>query len=393
MKVLFVVNGFYAKGNGLSGSARRTVRKLLAAGLDVKVLAGRNEDPNGPQPDFVLQDYHMPVFDKLIRKQGYGFSKVDKKIITDAVRWADIIHIEEPFGIQMATCKIAEKEGKILVGTYHLHPENMYASIGMQKNFLLNGTTMRIWKRLVFDKCKIIQCPTQNVKARLVKWKFKSELRVISNGLVMEDLMTRQDAESAAKLSDAKFNIITIGRYSNEKDLKTLLKAMKYTKYAKDIQLIFAGRGPQKKKLQRIADKLVKKGIIKYPPIFGFYSLQELQQISATVDLYIHCAFVEVEGLSCMEAIQIGIVPIIAKGELTATSQFALSDRSVFRQRDPKDLALKMDYWLSDDKRRKKEAEKYIGLGNKYNIDYSIKELIRMYNDALGIPTEEEEEE
>ena len=67
MKVLFVVNGFYAKGNGLSGSARRTVRKLLAAGIDVKVLAGRNEDPNGPQPDFVLQDYHMPVFDKLIR--------------------------------------------------------------------------------------------------------------------------------------------------------------------------------------------------------------------------------------------------------------------------------------------------------------------------------------
>ncbi len=52
MKVLFVVNGFYAKGNGLSGSARRTVRKLKEAGIDVRVLSGRNEDPNGPQPDF-----------------------------------------------------------------------------------------------------------------------------------------------------------------------------------------------------------------------------------------------------------------------------------------------------------------------------------------------------
>ena len=37
MKVLFVVNNFYAKGNGLSGSARRTVRKLKEAGFNTIV--------------------------------------------------------------------------------------------------------------------------------------------------------------------------------------------------------------------------------------------------------------------------------------------------------------------------------------------------------------------
>ncbi len=242
---------------------------------------------------------------------------------------------------------------------------------------------MHFWKKYTFDKCKILQCPTQKVKARLEKWKFKAELRVISNGLVMEDLMTLEDKESAIKLSDAKYNIITIGRYSNEKDLKTLIKSMYHCKHAKDIQLIFAGRGPQKKKLEKLADKLVKDGVVKYPPIFGFYSLKELQKISISADLYIHCAFVEVEGLSCMEAVQIGIVPIIAKGPLTSTSQFALSEKSVFKERDPVDLASKIDYWLDDDERRKEEAKKYIGLGNKYNIDYSIQELIKMYNDAL----------
>ncbi len=383
MKVLFVVNGFYAKGNGLSGSARRTVRKLKEAGIDVKVLSGANTNPNGPQPDFVLKDFKVPVFDKLIKNQGYGFSKVDMNIIREAVRWADIIHIEEPFFIQVATCKVAEEEGKTIVGTYHLHPENLFASIGLQKSHLFNDATMHFWKKYSFDKCKILQCPTQKVKARLEKWKFKAELRVISNGLVMEDLMTQEDRESAIKLSDAKYNVITIGRYSNEKDLKTLIKAMRYCKHAKEIQLIFAGRGPQRKKLKKLADKLVKDGVVKYPPIFGFYSLKELQKISINADLYIHCAFVEVEGLSCMEAVQIGIVPIIAKGELTSTSQFALSDKSTFKERDPIDLASKIDYWLDDDARREEEAKKYIGLGNKYNIDYSIQEIIKMYNDAL----------
>lgn len=384
MKVLFVINGFYAKGNGLSGSARRTVRKLKEAGIDVRVISGYNPDLEGPQPEYVLKDYHFPVFEKLIRKQGYGFSKTDKGIIKEALQWADVVHIEEPFAIQMATCKIAKKMGKPLVGTYHLHPENLFASVGLQKSRLFNDTCMWIWKKFVFDKCQIVQCPTENVKNRLEKWKFKAELRVISNGLVMEDLMTKKDEEAAKQLSDAKYRIITIGRYSNEKDSKTLLKAMQYSKHSQDIRLIFAGRGPQKKKLEKLAAKLVKKGVLKYPPIFGFYSLQELQELSCSVDLYIHCAYIEVEGLSCMEAIQVGIVPIIAKGKYTATSQFALSEKSVFEERNPKDLANKIDYWLEHDQERKEEAKKYVGLGDKYNIDNSIKEIIKMYEDVLN---------
>lgn len=383
MKVLFVINGFYAKGNGLSGSARRTVRKLKEAGIDVRVLSGANPKAEGPQPEYVLKDYHMPVFDKLIRKQGYGFSKTDKGIIEEAVKWADVVHIEEPFAIQMATCKIATKLGKPLTGTYHLHPENLFASVGLEKSHFFNDSTMWVWKHFVFDKCKIVQCPTENVKERLEKWKFKADLRVISNGLVMEDLLTKTDEDAAKQISDAKYRIITIGRYSNEKDLKTLLKAMEYSKHSQEVRLIFAGRGPQKKKLMKIADKLVKTGVLKYPPIFGFYNLKELQTLSCSVDLYIHCAFIEVEGLSCMEAIQVGIVPIIAKGKYTATSQFALSEKSVFRERDAKDLASKIDYWLNHDEERKIEAQKYIGLGNKYNIDYSIKEIIKMFEDAL----------
>ena len=147
--------------------------------------------------------------------------------------------------------------------------------------------------------------------------------------------------------------------------------------------MILAGRGPIEKGLRRYADKLYKKGIIKYPVEFGFHTLEELQQIAKDADLYIHGAFVEVEGLSCMEAIQTGLVPIIAKGNLTATSQFALDEKSTFKSRDSKDLADKIDYWLSDDDRRFKESKKYIGLGKEYSIDKSIDEMIKMYEDAL----------
>lgn len=382
MKVLFVVNNFYAKGNGLSFSAQRTVKRLKEAGVEIKILSGANPDKNGPQPEFLLKDFIVPIFNPIVRKQGYSFSAADETVITEAVLWADVVHIEEPFSLQMKTCKIAEKLGKPLTGTYHLHPENLFASVKMDKSHILNDTTMWLWKKTVFNKCKILQCPTENTKERLVKNKFKPELRVISNGLILEDLVRKSDVVPK-KLSDAKYTVITIGRYSVEKNTKTLLKAMKYSKFAKDIQLIYAGRGPYEKPLKKLAAKITKKGYLKYPPIFSFYPVNELQTITAGADLYIHCAFIEVEGLSCMEAIQMGIVPVIAKGKFTATSQFALSEQSTFREKDAKDLAAKIDFWLSDDDRRNKEAEKYVELGKKYDIDYSIKEIIKMFEDAM----------
>ena len=383
MKILFVLNNFYTKGNGLVASAQRTVKKLIEAGEEVKVLSAPNKDADGPQPDFALEDFHVPLFDSLIQKQGYSFSNTDKEVITKAIEWADVVHLDEPFPVQVVAGKIAKKMKKPITGTYHLHPENIFASIGMGRDILANWLLFTVWKRTVFNKCDILQCPTQNVYERLKRHHVKPELRVISNGLVLEDLMKRSDNPNIKPISDAKYNIITIGRYSNEKNLKTLLKAMKYSKYHDDIQLIICGQGPKEPSLHRRADKMVKNGIIKYPPKFGFYKLNDLQKFSSAADLYVHCAYIEVEGLSCMEAIQIGLVPIIAKGKYTATSQFALSEHSKYKQRDAKDLASKIDYWFDHDELRKKEAQKYIGVGEKYNIDYSINELRKMFADAI----------
>ena len=387
MKVLFVVNNFYAKGNGLSASARRTVEKLREAGLEVEVLSGPNPDPKGEEPRFLLQNTTIPIFDGLIHKQGYQFAKTDLRVAGEAIAWADLVHVEEPFNMEISVCHLAEEMGKPITGTFHLYPENLFASVDLDKSAWSNGMMMRVWRDTVFNKCQIVQCPTENVRDRLEAYHFKSELRVISNGLVLEDLMhiTPEQKASLHRQSAAPYQILAIGRLSKEKDYITLLKAMRYSRYAPQIQLVIAGRGPKEKVLKKEADNLMKKGILKYEPIFGFMDLPTLQNYAATSDLFVHCAFIEVEGLSCMEAIQTGLVPIIAKGRLTATSQFALNPESTYQARKPKLLARRIDYWLSHEKERKEEALKYVGLGEKYNIDYSIKAIIKMFEDAIAM--------
>lgn len=383
MKVLFVINNFYTKGNGLCASARRTVKKLKERGIDVRILSGKNHDPNGEQPDYTLDDFKMPIFNPLIKKQGYSFAKSNKRIAIDAINWADVIHLEEPFAVEMAVAKLAAKMGKPCTATYHLHPENLFATVHLENTFL-SKYTLKWWKKSCFDKCKIVQCPTENVKERLEANGFKSELRVISNGLVLEDLVNNESTD-VKHVSDAKYTVITIGRYSVEKNLKTLLNAMKYSKHNKEIQLIFAGKGPEEKRLKKLANKLVKNGVITYNPVFGFYPLEELQALSRGADLYIHLAYIEVEGLSCMEAVQTGLLPIIAKGRFSATSQFAYNENSTYVGKDPKDLANKIDYWLDNEELRKKEALKYKDLVYQYNIDYSIDALVEMFNDAINM--------
>lgn len=380
MKILFVVNNFYASGNGLSASARRTVKYLREAGQDVRVLSGKNHEAPTPQPDYVLADFHVPVFDGLIQSHGYTFAKTDIAIIKKAVRWADVVHLEEPFIIQMVTARVARHYGVPCTATYHLHPENMFCSVNLGDWKFLNYNMLRSWRHFVFDYCSDIQCPTENVLERLQRFGFKSRLHLISNGII-PDTTIREEKEDSP---DRPYLVVCIGRLAVEKDQPTLLEAMKYSKYAKQIQLYFAGRGPEADNIKQKAHKLYEDGIVAYDPIFQFHDRDGLRELAAKADLYIHCATVEVEGLSALEALQQAVVPVIAKGELSATSQFALDEHSLFPTKDAQALASCIDYWLDHPEQRREMGWYYAQSTEKYDIHKSIAALIDMFRQAIS---------
>ncbi len=162
------------------------------------------------------------------------------------------------------------------------------------------------------------------------------------------------------------------------------MNAMKYAKHADRIQLHFAGKGPTERHLKRKAHALLKAGTIKREPTFGFYSQEKLRELFAGSDLYVHSANFEVEGMSCMEAICTGIVPIIASGALTAAPQFTNNEKSLFPAGDAKALAGRIDYWIEHPSERAIEAQSYIGIEKNYLFEDTIAQTIRMYEDALA---------
>ena len=58
MKILYVMNNAFAKGNGLSASCQRTVQYLRDAGEDVRILS--EAGPDGEQPEYANRAIPSP---------------------------------------------------------------------------------------------------------------------------------------------------------------------------------------------------------------------------------------------------------------------------------------------------------------------------------------------
>lgn len=401
LKLLFVINNLYTRGNGLSASARRTIILLRERGHDVRVLSsGTTEQAqacNFTAPEFPLPARHFPLADAIISAQGYAFAKPKRKVIKQAVAWADVVHLEEPFGLQARTAHVAKRVGTPVLATYHIHPENITATIHLDGLWPLNALLLASWRRRIYALVQVVQCPSDSVRQRLQRWGLGDKLVTISNGVGLtpskpevsaktecsepsgRQVETKQTPGEAQPEGEQIYRLLVVGRFSREKDQATVLKAMRHSRYASQIQLVFAGRGPTEKSLRRAASRLVRDGVLKHAPSFDFFDAAGLDAQAEQADLYIHAAFIEVEGLSCLEVLRHGVVPVIAHSPLTATSQFALDAHSRFKARDPKALARAIDYWFSDNERRQTEAQKYLNIGAHYDINDCVSRLESVY--------------
>ena len=379
MKVLFVCNNAYNLGNGQSVAVKGMITKLRERGVDARLMAIGNPDPNGPQPDFPLEHWKFPIFEPIVYANGFAYAKIDRERIRKAVEWADIVHLQEGLPLQGAVLNMALKMGKPLTATYHIFAQNLMANLGFSKKSLMNWPIMYLWRRFVFDPCADIQCPSPVVRDQLLKEGYKSRLHVISNGIEIP----AEPVKAATVSADGPIDLLCVGRLSKEKSQNTLLQAMRYSRYADRIRLIFAGKGPKAKHYQKMADRLYKEGILKTPASFGFYTHEQLRDLARKSYLYIHCAWVEVEGLSCLEAMKFGAVPVIGKNGIIGTIQFALQAENIYHVQDSRELALRIDWWIEHPEERNRAAQACADYARQFEIGKSTSELIQMYRKAI----------
>ena len=370
MKILFVIETI-DNHNGTSVSAKRFAEELKNRGHEVKFLTTGIPDADR----FVVPEFHLPLFDRLVKRHGFKYAKKDEDVIREALEWCDVAHCYMPFGLEVATKRMADNMGKPCTAAFHVQPENVTASFHMQNVKWLNTIIYNFFNRHYFKFFRHIHCPSRFITDYLVQLGYTSQMHVISNGCPLQYSWHKCDKPSWCA---GKFVVLMVGRLSPEKHQDTILEAVRHSAYEKQIQVILVGTGLSEKKLRRKA-----KGFTN-PPRIGYMSDRQLMKALGYADLYVHAGEVELESLSCLEAMGSGLVPLISSSSQSATPQFAMDSRSLFPPRKPKLLAKKIDYWIEHPDARKEMEQKYADIVKQYSMTESVANFEKMLMEEIS---------
>ena len=257
--------------------------------------------------------------------------------------------------------RIARELGIPITAGFHMQAENFTAYFKLNKVKAANKQVYKFIYDHVYKYAYAIHYPTEFIRNQFEKSiKKKTNGFVVSNGV--NSFFKKLDISKPNEFKD-KIVILSTGRYAREKSQDTLIRAIRHSKHKNGIQLILAGQGVEELYYRILAKELP------IEPIFNLYSREEILQLTNYCDLYVHPAIIELEGISCLEAIRCGKLTIVSNSNLSATQEFAVDEKCVFKAKSPRSLAKTIDYWIDHPKEKKQCEEKYLESSKAFDQD------------------------
>ncbi|GIF72549.1 hypothetical protein Asi02nite_20670 [Asanoa siamensis] len=375
-----VTDTFDVGNNGITVSAMRFAANLIARGHTVRVVACGEPGavsplPGGPEM-FWVPELVVPVATRLAHRQHTAFGRPDRETLVAAIKDADVVHIYQPWPLGRAAERIAREIGVPAVAGFHIQPENITYNLGLGRFPPAARLVYFLLRVLFYGRFADIHCPSTFIAAQLRRHGYRARLHVISNGVSG----SFRPGPPRVRAAGEPYRILMVGRFSPEKRQEVLIRAVRRSRHAADIELHFAGAGHREKRLRRLASKLPR------PARFGYYSQTDLIALIRSCDLYVHASDVEIEGVSCLEALACGLVPVISDSRRSATRQFALGPANLFRAGNAASLAARIDGWIDDPAALATASQAYARLADLYAVDRSAKAIERVYARADDPP-------
>ena len=379
MKITIVCDVLGSPNNGTTLAAYNLINFLKSRGHEVTVVCA-DKDKEGVAGYSVVPIKNFGPLNALLRANNVYLAKADKNVLSRAIEGADVVHILIPLHLGSAASKIAQKAGIPIPASFHAQAENVTAHIACMNSRFVNHLVYLYFYRSLYKRVDIIHYPTRFIKEVFEKHvKRTMPCRVISNG-VNDIYFTKREN---IRLCD-KFTIFCTGRFSKEKSQQTLIKAVANCNFKDNVKIYFAGCGPREKRLRRLAKR---KGV---DADFKFYTRDELPIALSGADLYVHTAEVEIEAISCLEAIASGLVPVISNSKRSATKNFAIDERCLFEAGNWRDLSQKISYFYNDPKQIQAYKQKYGEFKEQFRQEDCMRKMEQMLEEAASAKKQNE---
>ncbi len=314
MKILIAAESYYPNADGASYAAHRLAKSLKEKGHTIMVVAPSKSLHTGYEKREGVSVFGVRSYPILVSK-GFRFSPpiFIKRSIEKAVRdfRPDVVHIQSHFFICEQVFRAAKKMKIPVVGTNHFMPENLIHYFPVPRSW---KKTIKdsAWRKFasVYEKLDIVTTPTVTA-AKLAKGiGLNKKIIPVSNGIDLERFNPQNDGEylreKYALGHDPIF--LYVGRLDKEKNIDKIIRALKLIPGNIDLKFAVAGKGAEKNKLKRLAEKL---GLEKKVVFLGFVPDKDLPNLYPLATCFIIAGIAELQSIVTMEAMASGL-PILA---------------------------------------------------------------------------------
>lgn len=367
MKIGLVCPYSMARGGAVQEIVRDYCHGLSARGHQVKIITPEpREDHDGYDKSDIIflgngADFRSPLQTMPTFSVSVDPDEIDQMLEREQF---DILHFHEPW-VPVLSRQILTRSKAVNIATFHAKvPET-----------LMSRTVVRVVTPYTRSVLKYLHALTavSEAAAEYVSSLTDEPITIIPNGISLKHYQIAAPAPAAG--SKELRTILFIGRLERRKGVKYLLQAYgRLTQNQSDVRLVIAGDGPDREKLEMLANEWQLPNVA----FLGFVSDEQKLELLHTADLF--CApaiYGESFGIVLLEAMACNLVTVAGDNSGYASVMQDTGALSLVNPREIDEFTRRLKLLLNDAHLRtdwQRWAKKYIK-----QFDYPA--IIKHYED------------
>lgn len=383
MRICIATDNFFPNIGGVPHFTARLAEGLTHNGHEVLLIAPSSSMQAEESSYKHIPVLGLPSFPSYLDggKKRYRFSPtmfVRKRLNNafDEFR-PDVVHVQSHLFIAHEALLSARKRGIACIATNHFMFENL-------RQFHIPSGTEKIVRPVYmtrlgnfFNRFDAVTTPTETAATMLSDINVACPIHTISCGIDLSAFHPAAVDPAIQKKYDFadKASLLFVGRIFPEKRLDVLLQAVAKST-TRPLKLVIAGGGPEKEKLEALADDLG----IRHNVIFtGRIPDAELKKLLRSVDCFVMPSTAELQSIATLEAMA-NEKPVIA-ANAAALPELVHDGVNgyLFTPDDNTSLASCIDRMFRDRTAMKRMGEESLHIAQTHDIDRTIEEYVRVY--------------
>lgn len=310
-----------------------------------------------------------------------------KKEKRDILEWRpDIIHTQNEFCTFYIAKKIAKNTGIPIIDTYHTVYGDYTHYFFKSKRFGL--TAVVLCTKLLGRNVNCIVAPTQKIYNILNRYGVACPVHTIPSGISLEKFYRKvsqdkiEEVRSGLNIPDDHMILLSVSRIGKEKNIDELIRCMEKL-YGRKITLVIVGDGPERKKLEKLTDKLGVASIVKFT---GMVSPRSVPMYYQMADLFVSASTSEAQGLTYIEALATG-TPILCKKD---DCLIGVLEESIngYLFRNEQEFVLKLEQFIANEDKgaMAANARETVQKFSKESFVKSLENLYEIYKKKAETP-------